>query len=114
MVCASEGNTSSLPITHRSMTNTETSFNNGYNTTELVDQELNFDQLQAINAGAASDDVMAVGATMVTCGGNLLKVGAALGPTGTVAGAVGGVGAVSFVGGMLTTFVGFGMSLFGA
>ena len=82
------------------MTNTETSFNNGYNTTELVDQELNFDQLQAINAGAASDDVMAVGA--------------ALGPTGTVAGAVGGVGAVSFVGGMLTTFVGFGMSLFGA
>ena len=90
-----------------------TSFINGYNTTELVDQELNFDQLQAINAGAASDDVVAVGATMVTCGANLLKVGAALGPTGTVAGAVGGVGAVSFVGGMLTTLVGFGMSMFG-
>ena len=84
-----------------------------YNTTELVDQELNFDQLQAINAGAASDDVIEVGATMVICGGNLLKAGAALGPTGYVAGAVSGVGAVSFVGGMLTTFVGFGMSLFG-
>ena len=84
-----------------------------YNTTELVDQELNLDQLQAINAGAASDDVIEVGATMVICGGNLLKAGAALGPTGYVAGAVSGVGAVSFVGGMLTTFVGFGMSLFG-
>jgi len=85
-------------------------FTADYNTTELVDQELNFDQLKAINAGAAFDDVMAVGATMVTCGANLVKVGAALGPMG----AVGGVGAVSFVGRMLTTFVGFGMSLFGA
>ena len=88
-------------------------FTADYNITELVDQELNFDQLKAISAGAASDEVMAVGATMVTCGANLLKVGAALGPTGYVAGAVGGVGAVSFVGGMMTTFVGFGMSLFG-
>ena len=73
-------------------------FTADYNITELVDQELNFDQLKAINAGAASDDVMAVGATMVTCGANLVKVGAALGPMG----AVGGVGAVSLVGRMLT------------
>ena len=92
---------------------TMTALNTDYQNAELLDQELSFDQLQAINAGAASDDVVAVGATMVTCGANLLKVGAALGPTGYVAGAVGGVGAVSFVGGMMTTFVGFGMSLFG-
>lgn len=28
-----------------------TSFNNGYNITELVDQELNFDQLKIIQGG---------------------------------------------------------------
>ena len=89
---------------------TMTAFNTDYQNAELLDQELSFDQLQAINAGAASDDVVAVGATMVTCGANLVKVGAALGPMGAVC----GVGAVSFVGRMLTTFVGFGMSLFGA
>ena len=84
-----------------------------YNTTELVDQELNFDQLQAINAGAASDDVFAVGSTMVAVGGQLIQGGAAIGPTGAVAGAVLGAGAVSFFGGLLTTVVGAGMSLFG-
>ena len=91
-----------------------TTINTDYSNTELLDQELNFDELQAIHAAAASDDVVAVGSTMVTCGANLLKAGAAISPTGPVAGAVGGVGAVSFVGGMLTTFVGFGMKLAGA
>ena len=91
-----------------------TTFNTDYSNNELLDQELGFDELQAINAAAASDDVIAVGATMVTCGANLLKAGAAISVTGPVGGAVGGIGAVSFVGGMLTTFVGFGMKLAGA
>ena len=91
-----------------------TSFNNGYNTTELVDQELNFDQLQAINAGAASDDVMEVGNTMVTIGAGTIQAGGAIGISGPVGAAVVGVGTVSFLGGMMTTFVGFGMKLAGA
>ena len=91
-----------------------TTFNTDYNNTELLDQELGFDELQAINAAAGSDDVAAVGATMVTCGANLLKAGAAISITWPVGGAFSGVGAVSFVGGMLTTFVGFGMKLAGA
>jgi len=52
-----------------------TSFNNGYNTTELVDQELNFDQLQAINAGAASDNVMKKAPKIILCEGEPLEEG---------------------------------------
>lgn len=86
---------------------------NNYYITEKHDQEPTFDELQAINAAAPSDDVMAVSATMVTCGSGLLRGGAAIGFTAPVGGFVAGLGAVSFLGGMATTFVGFGMKLFG-
>ena len=87
--------------------------NTDYNKNELLDQDLTFDELQAINAVAPSDDVIAVGSTMVTAGGGLLNGAAAICITGPVSGFIGGVGAVSFVGGMLTTFVGFRIKLFG-
>ena len=111
MVCATEAIKPSLLHTHPTSKNMTTL--NNYYITEQHDQELTFDELQAINAAAPSDDVMAVGATMVTCGAGLLRGGAAIGFTGPVGGFVAGLGAVSFVGGMATTFVGFGMKLFG-
>ena len=89
-------------------------FNTDYNKTELVDQELNFDELQAINAAAASDDARKMGNTMRTLGEGLMDGKLYLGSSGTgsVAGKV--VGAASFVGGIATTFFGSVLKIVGA
>ena len=67
-------------------------FATDYKNPELLHQELNLDHLQAINAEAASDDVLAVGSKMVTCGANLVTAGGAIGVTGPVGGAFFGLG----------------------
>ena len=65
-----------------------TSFNNGYKTTEPVDQELNFDQLQDINAGAASDNVMKKAPKIILCEGEPLEEGSENALTFPVSGSV--------------------------
>ena len=87
-------------------------FNTDYNKIELVDQELNFDELQAINAAAASDDALKVGNTMRTLGEGLMDEKLYLGSSGPVTGKV--VGAASFVGGIATTFFGSVLKIVGA
>ena len=62
-----------------------TTFNADYNNTELLDQELSFDELQEINAGLGPLITIPLIASLVTAA----KVGAAKAAIGVVGSAIG-------------------------